>query len=527
MNYRLLPIVLAALFLLPTVSASLLNGSQTGANSVTYSRNYEDMTAGMLLPGFNTTIQYTTGGVTYLTVPEFASSTSCVMNATGLATAYAGSGVNSTFYEVRSDAFTETGLVLSMSNQSAAFDAWYNFLVAMDKDCAGSLPCWVVIRNNTRVDLPSGGNDTAIDGSVRAGIALYLASNNTAFTAGNRSKYVTLANQLAADSYAYETISITTKATRSGVNITRLPMGGADCAAAGLGCSTDQWTGYEGDIIKFNQLACYFNGNQTYCAAAANFTLAFLSANLQNDTDGDGFGVSPFNFNWDTAGSYLGHTDGGGVNSYHYSAANSQWDDSDSPRNKNKCDALRVANLTGQTTGPAYTNLTTYCRAWANSATLTNTTSCLQYYYNGTCATSIRNGYYENGLGAMISTHFNTSFIKPKVDEVLTHYSWSGNTFDSTACGTAGMFRAAKATKALGSAIGNDERWYSEATTPPSPDPTPENPANPYDLTSTERLLIAMMGAIAAIGTFVVSEDLSLTGIIGVTVFIIVLATIL
>ena len=520
---KLIVILCAIVILNPFVAAALLNGSTTGANSLTYARNYEDMVAGMLNTGFNTTITYTVNGTTYLTVPEFASSTACYMNSTGLATTYAGSGVNSTLYEVRSDAFSETGVVLSMSNQSDAFDAWYNFLVAMDKDCYGSLPCWVVIRNNSRVDLPGGGNDTAIDGSVRAGIALYNAANNTAFTAANRTKYDALADQFAADSYKYETISITTKLTRSGTNVTRLPMGGGDCAAAGLGCSTDQWDGYGGDIIKFFQLAGINTGNATYIAAASNFTLAFLSVSLQNDTDGDGFGVAPFNFNWLTTGTYLGHIDGGGVNSYHYSVANSQWEDSDAPRFENTCDALRIANLSTGITG-AYANLSTYCTAWANSATLTNTTSCLQYYYNGTCSTSIRTGYYENGLGFFISTYHNTTYVKPKIDEILTHYSWSGNTFDGSSCGTAGMFRASKATKALGSAIGNDERFYSPAA--PTP-PTPENPTTTNDLTALERTLFIFMGLCAAVGTFVVTEDFSLTAIVSVTFFVIVLASIL
>jgi hypothetical protein len=434
--------------------------TSSGYNSDDYDGNYNLMAAQAVQSGFNTTRSFTVGGVTYLTVPEFSSSTAC--SVAQLVGAYNGTPQNMTKFEVRSDAFSEAGVVLAGSNLSGSFDAWYNTLAGMDQCGYGVLPCWVVEWNNTQINAYGGANDTAIDGSVRAGIALYIASDNDYFTVGNQSKYLSLANDIARDSYRYETISIAGSIGRSGLNVTRLPMGGGDCAGGGLGCSVDQWIGYTGDIIKFFEMAYNRTGNATYDLAARNFTAAVLSISLQKDNDGDGFGVAPFNFNWDVTGPLLNHTDGGGVNSYHYSAVNAQWEDSDAPRFSNFCDVLRYVNRTNRING-VYTNLSTYCAKWANSATLTNTTSCLQYYYNGTCATTIRTGYYENGLGTFISTYHNLTWTQPKVNEVLSHYGFNTGVFDGSSCGTALSFRGSKSAKSVMALIGAD--MFTEGST--------------------------------------------------------------
>lgn len=456
------------------VSAAIISPSAIGANSQSYSNNYESIIAGSLLSKFNSTIQYTVGSTTYLTVPEYQSSTACLLNGSGLVTTYLGNAVNGSIYEVRSDAFSEAGIALSMSNRSNEFDAWVNFVEIMDICGYGNLPCWVVARNNSiggnQVTLAGGQNDTAIDGDVRVGIALYLAANNTNFTSGNRTRYFQLAKNISRDVYIYDTISITTKATRAGVNVTRLPMGGGDCASGGLGCSTDMWVGYLGDIIKFFQYSYIFTGNATYDAAARNFTAATYSVSLDRDTDGDGFGVAPFNFNWNTTGTYLGIGGGGGVNTYHYDSTHEQWDDSDAPRFMNFCDILRVQNLSvGSLNGP-YLNASAYCIAWSKASVYNATTTSLQYYYNGTCATNCnQTGYYPNGLGVGLSTFYNTSYLSAKVNESIGHYGWTGNTVDSTSCGTGVMFRAVKMTKGLGTAIGYDERWVAGSSSPSTP----------------------------------------------------------
>lgn len=472
MNWRAFTFILA-LCLLSSLSthATILSPSATGANSQTYLQNYQTIINNSLQPRFNTTITYSSGSISYLTAPEFTSATVCAMNTSSLSNlSYYGTNTpNASVYEVRSDAFSEVGIALAMSNQTTAFDNWVNFLESMDICGYGNLPCWVVLRNTTTIQLAGNQNDTAIDGDVRVGIALFLAANSSNDTnQANKTRYFNLAVNISRDVHQYDTIAITTKATRAGVNVTRLPMGGGDCAAAGLGCSTDMWIGYGGDIIKFFQYACLFTGNQTYCADAANFTAAFYSVSIQNDTDGDGFGVAPFNFNWNTASTLLGHSGGGGVNTFYYNTAtNPQWDDSDAPRFENFCDILRVQNMTtGSITGP-YINASAYCAQWSRTNTYNATVTSLQYYYNGTCAANCnQTGYYNGGLGVYLSTYHNTTYVSAKVNETLTHYSWGGMTFDSTSCGTGLSFRGVKMSKALASSIGLDERWYP--LTPPT-----------------------------------------------------------
>lgn len=441
---------LVAVLCLALASASPLSPSSTGANSATYLQNYQDLVRDALDSEYNVTKTFTNGSKTYLTTPEFNSSTyQPIRNLVG---DYNWTTLSFTHYELRSDMFTEVGIALAMSNQTTAFAQWFNTLQDMAQCEYGKLPCWVVIVDGNAIYGLSGANDTAIDGSVRAMQALYLASRNVAFSASQRASYLAYANQLAADSYAYESISIAATNTNSGV-VNRLPMGGGDCASFGVGCSVDMWTGYLPDIAYAYQLAYEETGNETYNLYARNVTAAFLQVSTQNDTDGDGFGVAPFNFNWDGVGSTLGHIGGGGVNSYHYTTPDQQWDDSDAPRFHMAGMVLYQANITNTVTG-AYTELADYMTAWQRSGTLTSTTSCLQYNYSGSCGIAIQGGYYQNGFGGLLFLSQNTTSLDNKLDETLTHYSWSGHTFDSSTGGNALTYRGVRTTKLLGFSIG-------------------------------------------------------------------------
>ena len=445
-----------------TTTPPLIGPDETGENSETYLQNYNALVDNALNDSFNTTISFSSGGLTYLTIPEFTTSTSCYIS--DLKASYNTSPVNWTHYELRSDLTSEAGLALAMSDNADAFHAWYNTLTEMDQCEYGVLPCWVILRDGPNLLGVSGANDTAIDGSVRAGLALYIAAQNGNFSSANRTAYAALADQIAVDSYQYETISIAPANTPYGT-VTRLPMGGGDCAGAGLGCSVDMWTGYLGDIILFYLAAAESTGNATYTAIAANFTAAALSVSVQNDSDGDGFGVAPFNYNWDLS-SGVGHQGGGGVNSWHYDESNDQWDDSDAPRFYSFCYALRAANLSDSFAG-SFLNASQYCEDWLNSDTMTATTSCLQYYYNGTCSSSIRTGYYENGYGALLFMYHNTTSLGAKINETLGHYGFATDrTFDSTDCGTGLSYRGVRTTKSLGFSIGLDQAAYGgEITT--------------------------------------------------------------
>lgn len=454
----------------PSYPGDLLGGTATPTTplvspSSTYGgMNYSDWYAMLIADGLatNRSIVYTDGGVTYLTFPEYTSSSECDMNDLQNSTYLGGNRqANWTFYEVRSDMFSEGGILLSGGTNESAFDAWYNFLGKMASfSCYGSLPCWVVVRNGTTIQLPSGGNDTAIDGSVRSCIALYNAANNTAFSAGNRTKYRTAADTCAKDVYVYETISITTKATRSGFNVTRVPMCGGDCASGGLGSSVDQWVGYLGDVVRLFTTAWYVTGNTTYDSAARNFTAATHSVMLQNDSDGDGWAVVAHNFNYDVSGAYLGHTGGGSVNSYYYSPANAQWDYDDAARFYTMCDNLRIQSFTDAVDGP-YANLSTLCLNWILRGGNDQDETIIQYKFNGTAAMAKTTGYLENGYGVYLMTYYNTSDLPTKLNEVLSHYNTGTNSWDSTSCGNAFAFRGSKGAKALQKAIGYDEFAFS------------------------------------------------------------------
>lgn len=433
-----------------SVSAYVINPNATGANSETYLQNYNDLVGFSLLTGFNTTISFSNGSMTFLTTPEYDSSTT--QKEANLVETYTGATANFTLYEIRTDLMSEQGIALAGSNYTTAFDNWVNTLEQMAQCGYGSLPCWVIIRDGNTFRVNSSANDTAIDGTLRAVQALYIAYTNDNFNSSQKARYLALANQMMADSYAYETISITSSTTDYGT-VNRVPMGGADCAGFGLGCSVDMWSGYLGDIGLTYEMAYNITGNSTYLNFANNVSAIITQFSRQNDTDGDGFGVMPFNFNYAGAGSTLYFTGGGGVNSYHYNPANSQWDDSDAPRHYVVGQLLHYVNQTRGLSGP-YVNLSDYVSDWISSGTMTSTTSCLQYYYNGTCSTTVQSGYYQNGFGGLLYLSKSYNNLSAKLNETLTHYSFSGKTFDSTSGGNGLTYRGVRTTKLLGASIG-------------------------------------------------------------------------
>lgn len=499
MSKRYLILVLAALLLFSVYGAPL-NSSEIGVNSVTYLQNFYDAVNAASSEEFNTTVIFADGGVTYLTVPEYSSST--VQNASTLTTTYTGGTSNYTLYEIRSDMFSEVGIVLAMHNDTLAFYNWFNTLQEFDVCGYGTLPCWVMIRNSSTFQNPSGGNDTAIDGDVRVATALLIASQNPLTSSGNSTTYLNYATQMFADIYAYDTISIASTATDHGA-INRLAMGGGDCAAAGIGCSTDMWSGYMGDIAGGFYLAGNMTGNTTYTKFADNVTAAYLTLALQEGNT-SGFGVMPFNINYAGVGTSLTHTDGGGVNAYHYDSANPQWDDSDAPRAYSWGWVAYLVEKLGYSNAVT-TALDAYVTAWIASPGITNDDSALQYFYNGTPATAVTTGYYNNGLGALLFLSQNTSDFETKLDETLGHYSWTTNTFDSTSGGNGLTYRGIRPLKALGFAMDLDFT-VSAQSEPEEPEP-PESQLNDvctnimgmYRSVGTNLIIIGIIAAVLMI----------------------------
>ncbi len=471
-----LPILFAFTFLIiiSLSSGAILNSSLTGSNSETYNANMINLTGNFFNTKFNVTQIFTaSNGRTVLWVPWYGSSSSC--NVSDLKIDYVGTA-NMTVNSEVTDEFSEIGLLLALTPDSISatrFYYWSNTVISLNSSY-GQLPCWVASRNGTSIYCSV--TDTASDASTRIALAYYIASKNNYTSSGNASAYLQIASNLSRDHLNYE---VWTQADKSGIPygdgfIHYWASGGAEgIASQGNNSNPFVWTGYSHDFIA-SMLSAYNNtANSTYLTVANDYVAQYLlSVNYTGGTTASSFKVAPYNFAWNFT-STLPYILAG--NTFYFNASNTQWDDSDAPRDLLICDTLRMANLTlgGQLSG-SFLNLSNYCQAWSNTATYTSTTSCLQYYYNGSCSTSIRTGFYENGLGFGTSTYFNTSFIKPKVDETLTHYSWSDKTYDSAAC--YGVYRGVRPAYALATSLGFGESAFGDIVIPPIP--TPEIPAD-------------------------------------------------
>lgn len=447
MNKAVLLSLLLIIVLLAGCHKEVLTGavippSNTGYNGgKTLVQNYYDLVNNALDPKFNTTQTWTCSGKLCLGTPELLSSSGCNIPGNYSSTYLDGLTPTTTRYEIRSDMFSEAGLVLSVSNNATMFDAWYNTQQALPK-CAGSLVCWV--SKNIDGTLTDKGGDTATDGDARICIALYQASNNTQLSDGNRTKYRTEANKCIADVYQYDTATVASKLTTTGQNITRLPFSGKNCAATALSCGGPHWyNGYSGDIIKLFQIGFLQTNNITYDAAARNFTAALVSINVMQNP-ATGFGVACKDGNYVTSGTYLNMSC---TQAY-------EWDDA--PRFMfSFCDALRVANISNTLNG-VYTNMSAYCGKWSNSSTYSATASCVVYNQAGTCANS-DGGVLGNSYGMGMLTYYNQSIARTKLDTLFGYYDWSTKVFETQLCENGLTFRSSKASKALAIIIGLDE----------------------------------------------------------------------
>lgn len=428
-------------------TTSLLNPSATGYNSKTYLQNYQEAVADGLQSKFNTTKIFSNGTANFLWVPWMSSSSACgpLQNKTyGNCT-----NVNSTKSVMVTDELSIACLMISMSNRTDEIEACYNTFGRI-KSAYGEAQAWVACADYSDTTNPQiwrVSSDSASDATARIGQLLYHASVNPAVTTANQTKYRTLANQLAADHLTYETVT-GSWSTPYGT-VTRLPLTGGNCASVGVStCAGDYYIGYYHDTIKFMLAAYAQTNNANYLTAAENYVRAYLSVSLQNDTDGDGFGVGPKLFDYKTTGT-LGHQD---TTAY-------VWDDSDAPRDRT-CDVLRLANLTTGGLSGVWANLSTYCLKKSQSNTYTSTTSTLQYRYDGASYSSPSGGYYTNGLGALDHTYYNTSTFDDKLNEAWGHYSWSTDTYDSTSCGNTLTYRGMRPLEALAVGIGLQDDVY-------------------------------------------------------------------
>lgn len=431
--------------------------SQSGYNSMTYLEVFENWVDDGVSSQFNTTKTITNATGSYLVVPWFDSATSCG-ESNLKASPYIASASFSTNYLMVADEFSEVGIALAMSNNSAQFESWYNTLGAI-KSSWGGLPWWIVNvtpASNKYVDVS--GDDTASDADARIIKALYIAKQNPYFSTANKTKYGSKADNLSSDFIIHDVVRNVNYNSGINGNMTMFVFGGRDSANAGFGATqADMWIGYYPDVIEAMLMAYESTGNNTYYGASLNFTLqALIASNATTPYTSSTWRGGHFNFEWNVTTNPVRTYNSSAVDQIYWNQTGTAWGDSDGVRFWGMCDVLRAVNLsTGATTG-AFSNLSDYCRVQPLTNLYNATKHCLEVKNNGACHVTVQGGYYENGLGSGAVTFYNTSWAINKSDEFISHYGFSGNTFDSTACGNPLTYRGIRPTKALGSFIGLD-----------------------------------------------------------------------
>lgn len=425
-----------------TIATPLLNAGTTSngcSGSQNYSSCYEELIRS----------HYASGNVTRiisnkLIIPWMSSSTSCTQ-----ADLHA-SGTFTNGYPMVTDEFSQIGLLLSLGMNQTKFIQFKNTVNVINSSRA-QLPGWQVFINESTSNIDAcksgynGNCDTASDANARIVIALYGASNNTAFTntSDNANSYA-LASNISANMVTYEVVNQCYNSTLGNGNICWWLAAGSVSKNNGLGSTDFGYSGYYGDATIAMLAACAETGNQTYCAIAGNFTLNYLQASKFNGTT---FTVPPgrsFAWNNITAGNTTP------VASCTNTCSPDQWDAADAPRAVSMCMAQQYANAVGMT----LPNMTTYCSLWEQRYMRQLNSWPFQYYSNGTASASNQSGYLAQGWQAQALMGANTSNYETVMRNCLNHYSSGTGTYDSTTCD--GVYNEAFCERALGTGIGRD-----------------------------------------------------------------------
>ena len=423
---------------------TLLDKTLIGSNSESYYTNYVTLVDNLFAPQFNVTQRFKlANGKTILWTPWMDSSSSCTVSN------FQDTDINPANYthnSMVSDEFSEVGILVSQSNNESRFLEWNETFYQLNGS-AGILPMWRVERLNNTINLTT--NDSASDASLRFAMAYYYAAMNPLFTEATRNSSRLTADQIMSDHIKYETVKGCYSTNYGNGQVCYWLAGGKENGITNrFNSDPFIYTGYFPDAITATLMAYNSTGNVTYLNASEDYIEQYLLAT--NWTNSTGFRVAPYNWKWDNTTTPLNITPG---NTYYFNKSHEQWDDSDAPRTLLLCDNLRLYyNYVSPTFSGAYKNLTDYCRSYINSNTATDGTTAIQYYFNGTNATSIRSGFYENGLGAGMLTFWSYPAFGVKVNETLTHYSWSSKTYDSATC--YGVYRGVRPAKNLALGMG-------------------------------------------------------------------------
>lgn len=469
---------------------TLLTNNSVGYNGLTYEQDYNTLLLNAFDSKWNTT-QLINSGTTYCNsthpcrwAPWMSSSTECM----GTSTSAGGnikdgsygipSGAGSlTLNQLVTDEQGEPVMLVAAGNASFAgiIDQYYNTHVAMTvRDPFGlnqQLESWIWIRNNSVITCKDCGH-SASDTTWRSVLSWLVASNNTAFTAANRTKYQNVGIKMMSDSLNAEFVYHCYNTTSYGV-VCNWPFGGNGAASGGFGTvgSPAMYTGYYGDGLLALVMYSSATNNASMNNVSSDFIKSYLTAaNYVGGTTGADFRVAPYRWYWKVTGTTVS-ADCVNYETGYCNGTNAAWEGADAPRVGNLCRAVVARNISGRGLTGAWSNLSDYCLAWANSGTFTNTSSCQSYNLNGSCRNGPYAGFKDNGMFIGFHTYQNNSAFVQKLDDIFSRYSWTGKTFDSSACGNGLSYNTVRAPKGLFYGLGYDQPLYGANGTAPNGQP--------------------------------------------------------
>ncbi|MBI2546147.1 hypothetical protein HYV81_03130 [Candidatus Woesearchaeota archaeon] len=450
-------------------SASLIDPNEQGFNGQSRSTNYDELLNALYASG--KTVSTVAGDKMW--VAWFKTSSNCQQSdLQSGSNCNSGQAIDFTHNCMVSDEFSQVGIVAAMGKDQSRMDQFYNTVLAT-KSTNGNIPAWRIYRNGDTIEpCKSGINgncDTASDATARIIIALYTGAKNQYFTNdAQKSKYLSLANQLSSDFLTYEVDQTCRPSSLGQGNICYWLAGGSNVKRAGIGAWDFAYTGYYPDAI-IAMLAAYKSTNeQKYLTAAQHFGLNFLQA---ANWDGNTFTAPPGkSFRW--------VPDGQGIpRAQCTNTCNPvMWDAFDASRAAGMCQANYYAKQMGVT----LPGMDKYCSVWSSKYMSNPNSAPIQYYPNGN-AVNFQSGYFAQGLQSLFQAGANPSLYEATVDSALAHYNPGTRTFDSTPC--FGVYTQAFAVRSLGMGIGRDAGAFGGSAPSPTPttepEPVPVQPEEP------------------------------------------------
>jgi len=448
-------VLLAAFFCLSFVAAApLLDPSYpSGVDGLNWTMLHRNMS----------NAQYMSGNVTRivngsLVVPWYLTSTGCLVSDLQSGSNCNIGTVNRTQYCEVSDEHSVKVLDLSMEVDGTKWTQAINSLSKMLVN-KGTLPGWRCLVNESTNLINCGdsrtnsNNDTASDATARYIQALFIAANNTAFSATTRGNASILGINMTIDSLSREVVNTCYNSTLGYGNICYWMAGGSNAKTSGLGGGSFTYSGYFGDYIEAMMLAYKKTSNNTYLLVARNVTLQYLQSAYPPGYSlaVNGFRVSPGkNFHYSNlTGTPVAVCDD--------TCGPDQWDSVDAARGFTFCEAVYnsiVANIS--LPALAYQ----YCGNWSVAKMSIYNSLPIQYYANGTNSASNQSGYWAQGLQAwgLLSTQ-NASKVNATLTSCASHYNEAIGKWDYTSC--TGVYTQQACMKAIGTAIGLTDNAYS------------------------------------------------------------------